>query len=133
MTPGRKDGDVRMIREGNTVKAYNWSQREMNWVIIGDVMGSNTNSAAKTFYNGMEYDYVFSVDIQDGVPPLKLPYNMCDDPWHVAQKFIEDNNLSQMFLEQVIFLVASFESFIYCEKKKIDPFILILQFSHKFW
>lgn len=22
-----------------------------------------------------EYDYVFSVDVEDGKPPLKLPYN----------------------------------------------------------
>jgi phospholipase A-2-activating protein len=26
-------------------------------------------------YNGVEYDYVFDVDIRDGAPPLKLPYN----------------------------------------------------------
>ena len=25
--------------------------------------------------DGKGYDYVFDVDIQDGVPPLKLPYN----------------------------------------------------------
>lgn len=26
-------------------------------------------------YQGKEWDYVFDVDVQDGVPPLKLPYN----------------------------------------------------------
>ena len=30
----------------------------------------------KQLYKGKEYDYVFDVDIQDGVPPLKLPYNV---------------------------------------------------------
>lgn len=30
----------------------------------------------KQLYQGKEYDYVFDVDIQDGVPPLKLPYNV---------------------------------------------------------
>lgn len=63
-------------------------------------MGSN-NDSSKQLYNGMEYDYVFSVDIQDGVPPLKLPYNNGQDPWHAAQKFIDDNQLSQYYLEQV--------------------------------
>ena len=27
-------------------------------------------------YQGKEYDYVFDVDIKDGAPPLKLPYNV---------------------------------------------------------
>lgn len=33
-------------------------------------------SGRKQLYEGKEYDYVFDVDIQDGVPPLKLPYNV---------------------------------------------------------
>jgi phospholipase A-2-activating protein len=48
-----------------------------------------------------EYDYVFSVDIEDGKLPLKLPYNCDEDPWFAAQKFIHDNNLSQLYLDQV--------------------------------
>lgn len=44
---------------------------------------------------------MFSVDIEDGKPPLKLPYNLTEDPWHAAQTFIHKNNLSQMFLDQV--------------------------------
>lgn len=48
-----------------------------------------------------EYDYVFSVDIEDGKPPLKLPFNVTEDPWFAAQRFLEQNNLSQLFLDQV--------------------------------
>lgn len=48
-----------------------------------------------------EYDYVFSVDIEDGKPPLKLPYNDGEDPWHSAQNFIHKHNISQHYLEQV--------------------------------
>ena len=44
---------------------------------------------------------MFSVDIQDGVPPLKLPYNVTEDPWFAAQNFIHKNNLPQAYLEQV--------------------------------
>ena len=44
---------------------------------------------------------MFSVDIEDGVPPLKLPYNISDDPWVTAQKFIEKNSLSQTYLDQI--------------------------------
>lgn len=48
-----------------------------------------------------EYDFVFSVDIAEGEPPLKLPYNMTEDPWVAAQNFITKHGLNQAFLEQV--------------------------------
>ena len=32
-------------------------------------------SSRKQLYQGKEWDYVFDVDVQEGVPPLKLPYN----------------------------------------------------------
>lgn len=53
------------------------------------------------FFLLQEYDYVFNVDIQDGVPALKLPFNITEDPWFAAQKFLEKNELSQLFLDQV--------------------------------
>lgn len=48
-----------------------------------------------------EYDHVFDVDIEDGARPLKLPFNLTDDPWMEAQKFIHRNDLSQYYLEEV--------------------------------
>lgn len=45
------------------------------WQKIGDVVDA-VGSGRKQLYEGKEYDYVFDVDIQDGVPPLKLPYNV---------------------------------------------------------
>lgn len=104
LQPGQKDGQTKVVNDGDAVRAYSWSQGEQRWIRIGDVMGASGSSAAnsgKQLYNGIEYDYVFSVDIQDGVPPLKLPYNKGQDPWHVAQKFLDDNDLSQLFLDQV--------------------------------
>lgn len=49
-----------------------------------------------------EYDYVFSVDISDSAPPLKLPYNKGDDPWTTAQAFIHKHTLPQDYLDQVV-------------------------------
>ena len=48
-----------------------------------------------------EYDYVFTVEIQEGAPPLKLPFNVGDDPWLAAHTFLERNELSKQFLDQV--------------------------------
>ena len=44
---------------------------------------------------------MFSVDIEEGKPPLKLPYNIAEDPFFAAQKFLSKNDLSQLFLDQV--------------------------------
>lgn len=44
---------------------------------------------------------MFDVDIKEGSPTLKLSYNLSEDPWMAAQKFIDDNDLSQDFLEQI--------------------------------
>lgn len=102
--PGQKDGQTKMINDNGKAKAYMWSASEKKWDLVGDVVsgtGGDVQSSGKRLYNGEEYDYVFSVDIQDGVPPLKLPYNIDEDPWHAAQKFIHRNGLSQMFLDQV--------------------------------
>lgn len=33
-------------------------------------------SGRKQLYEGKEYDYVFDVDVSEGMPPLKLPFNI---------------------------------------------------------
>ncbi|XP_070162240.1 phospholipase A-2-activating protein isoform X2 [Polyergus mexicanus] len=128
LQPGQRDGQTKIVNEGDAVRAYSWSQSEQRWIKIGDVMGASGSTAAtsgKQLYNGIEYDYVFSVDIQDGVPPLKLPYNKGEDPWHVAQKFLHDNNLSQLFLDQVAnFIVKNSEPapILSTGSQYVDPF-----------
>jgi phospholipase A-2-activating protein len=44
---------------------------------------------------------VFDIDIEEGKPPLKLPYNLNQNPWDVARKFLEDNELPLDYYEQV--------------------------------
>lgn len=48
-----------------------------------------------------EYDYVFTIDVNEGGPSLKLPYNLSEDPWLTAHNFLQKNDLSPMFLDQV--------------------------------
>jgi len=36
-----------------------------------------------------------------GGKKLKLPYNLSDNPYHAAQKFIHENELSQYFLDEI--------------------------------
>ncbi|KAF9409483.1 hypothetical protein HW555_011158 [Spodoptera exigua] len=101
LEPGKADGQTKLVRRGTNVKCYSWSAAENTWNEIGDVMGAPPSSEGKTMYQGKEYDFVFSVDIKDGAPPIKLPFNKTEDPWVAAQAFIHKNNLPQVYLEQV--------------------------------
>jgi phospholipase A-2-activating protein len=44
---------------------------------------------------------VFDIDIEEGKPPLKLPYNLTESPWDAARKFLERNKLPMTYYEQV--------------------------------
>ncbi|KAF2868099.1 phospholipase A-2-activating protein [Massariosphaeria phaeospora] len=99
---GTKEGQVQMIKETNgNVSAYQWSSAANQWVMIGTVVDQAGSSGRKISFNGKEYDYVFDVDIEDGKPPLKLPYNLSQNPYEVARKFCEDNKLPLTYLDQV--------------------------------
>ncbi|XP_034146766.1 phospholipase A-2-activating protein [Esox lucius] len=100
--PGNRDGQTRLIKEGQNVEAYQWSVADSRWVKIGDVVGgSNQQTSKKVNYEGKEYDFVFTIDINEGGPSMKLPYNVTDDPWLTAHNFLQKNDLSPMFLDQV--------------------------------
>lgn len=92
-----------MIRQNNgKVECFQWENG--SWVLLGEVMGApdenSIENSPKTTYNGKEYDYVFSVDVETGAP-LKLPYNLDEDPWNAAQKFIYLHSLPQEYLDKI--------------------------------
>lgn len=93
------------IKEGKLMWAYQWSSLSNNWIEVGEVTGSadsvSKDPSQKMSYEGKEYDYVFSIDIEDGVPPLKLPFNVTDNPWDTAQQFIHKHELSQAYMDQI--------------------------------
>lgn len=97
------EGQTRLVRQPNgKILCYQWTKG--NWECVGDVMGASggsTETSGKSLHEGKEYDFVFNVDIEDGKPPLKLPFNKSEDPWLAAQKFIHKNDLPQVYLEQV--------------------------------
>lgn len=102
--PGKKEGETKLVKDGQSIFAYQWSASKFEWIKVGDVVGTaNTKNdpSQKQEYEGQLYDFVFSVDIEDGVPALKLPYNIDQNPWIVAQQFIDKHELSQAYLDEV--------------------------------
>ena len=105
---GTKEGQVQMIKEDNgSITAHQWSSAAQQWVSVGTVVDAVGSSGRKTSYQGSDYDYVFDVDIEDGKPPLKLPYNLSQNPYEVAKKFIEQNKLPVTYLDQVANFILS--------------------------
>ncbi|XP_039615773.1 phospholipase A-2-activating protein [Polypterus senegalus] len=104
LEPGTREGQTRLIKDGEKVEAFQWSISDGRWIKIGDVVGSSggtQNTSGKVLYEGKEFDFVFTIDVNEGGPSLKLPYNVTDDPWLTAHNFLQKNDLSPMFLDQV--------------------------------
>ena len=105
---GTKEGQVVMIREiDGSVSAHQWSSGANSWMSVGTVVDAVASSGRKKDYMGKDYDYVFDVDIEDGKPPLKLPYNLSQNPYEAATKFIQDNELPMTYLDQVANFITS--------------------------
>ncbi|CAH8511329.1 unnamed protein product [Dicrocoelium dendriticum] len=99
LQPGKKEGQVLVIRDSDRSVCYQWSANEFRWIELGDVVGAGNSKLP--VHNGKEYDFVFSVDVSDNGQALKLPYNRTEDPWLVAQRFIHEHDLPQDYLDTV--------------------------------
>lgn len=104
---GTKEGQIQMIKEGDgSVTVHQWSTSS-GWISVGTMVDAVGSSGKKVEYLGKEYDCVFDVDIEDGKPPLKLPYNLAQNPYEAATKFIQDNELPMSYLDQVANFVTT--------------------------
>ncbi|KAG8766257.1 hypothetical protein FRC15_006501, partial [Serendipita sp. 397] len=98
--PGKKEGQVIMVRNNNLVEAHQWDSSSQSWQKIGEVVDA-VGSGRKQLFDGKEYDYVFDVDIKDGAPPLKLPYNANENPYQAAHRFLTRNDLPMSYIDEV--------------------------------
>ncbi|KAK0531494.1 hypothetical protein OC834_002936 [Tilletia horrida] len=120
--PGTKEGQTKMVRNGDIVEAHQWDAGAGRWNKIGEVVGG-VGSGQKKLYEGREYDYVFDVDIQDGVPPLKLPYNLTENPYMAAARFLEKNDLPATYIDQVVqFIEKNTEAVNIGATDYVDPY-----------
>ncbi|OAX34542.1 phospholipase A-2-activating protein [Rhizopogon vinicolor AM-OR11-026] len=101
LQPGKKPDEVKMIKNGDVVEAHQWDSAASSWQKIGEVVDA-VGSGRKQLYNGKEYDYVFDVDVQEGSPPLKLPFNVSENPYAAAQRFLEQNELPPNYIDEVV-------------------------------
>ncbi|KAL3597310.1 hypothetical protein D5086_008947 [Populus alba] len=100
--PGTSDGQTKIVREGDNGVAYAWNLREQKWDKIGEVVDGPDDGMKRPVLDGIEYDYVFDVDIGDGEPIRKLPYNLSDNPYPTADKWLLKENLPLAYRQQIV-------------------------------
>ncbi|KAJ8506706.1 hypothetical protein OPV22_007592 [Ensete ventricosum] len=100
--PGTKDGQTKVIREGDNGVAYSWNSKEYKWDKIGEIVDGPGEGASNQVLDGTHYDYVFDVDIGDGEPIRKLPYNRTDNPYAVADKWLLQESLPLSYRQQIV-------------------------------
>ena len=122
--PGASDGATKVIKEDSgSIAAYAWSAATASWERLGEVTGVGGGGGGKKEYAGVEYDFVFDVDIQEGAPTLKLPFNRGDNPYDAAELFLENNGLDPGYREQVVnFIVQNVGEEAVYQGANVDPF-----------
>ncbi|KAK6916532.1 WD40 repeat [Dillenia turbinata] len=100
--PGTSDGQTKVVREGDNGVAYAWNMNEQKWDKIGEVVDGPDDGMKRPVLDGIEYDYVFDVDIGDGEPIRKLPYNKSDNPYSTADKWLLKENLPLSYRQQIV-------------------------------
>ncbi|CEP62640.1 Doa1p LALA0_S06e00320g [Lachancea lanzarotensis] len=103
--PG-KEGQVVVVKSASGVnEAHQFSSGK--WAKVGDLVGSVGNDQKKEF-DGKMYDYVFDVDVEEGAPPLKLPFNANDNAYQAADDFLARYDLPASYREEVVrFLITN--------------------------
>ncbi|KAK1923997.1 WD40-repeat-containing domain protein [Papiliotrema laurentii] len=98
---GKKEGQVIMIKNNGVVEAYAWVSRTGTWKAMGRVVDA-VGSKRKQIHDGKEYDYVWDVDIAEGMPPLKLPYNVTENPFIAAHNWAVKHDVPISYIDQIV-------------------------------
>lgn len=104
---GRSEGQVQVFNKNGKAIAAQWSATSQTWIEVGEVTGRNENAGS---IDGVSYDHVFPIEIDvpgGGVRKLRIGYNNGENPFVVAQKFIDDYELDQGYLAQIADYIRS--------------------------
>eukprot|EP00742_Colponemidia_sp_Colp-10_P003823 GILJ01004073.1.p1 GENE.GILJ01004073.1~~GILJ01004073.1.p1 ORF type:complete len:786 (+),score=133.68 GILJ01004073.1:49-2358(+) len=109
-TPGKKDGEVKVFRNGPTAEAYQWDASKAQWDKIGDVTDTDDSSASDSvgvhfegdkFFPGGLYDRMFDVDLGDGLI-RRIPWRYGDNALLAAERFLQREEMDRaMYIEQI--------------------------------
>lgn len=93
--PGEKDGQIIMVKDGGKVMAHAWSNAENVWNCLGEV--ADAKKKEEKAPPGWQY---FDVELDDR--KMVCRHKDGDNPFVTAQRFLDENELSQALLDQVV-------------------------------
>ncbi|KAG3118667.1 hypothetical protein PI124_g4087 [Phytophthora idaei] len=96
---GTSDGQIQMFRRGSKAWACQWSGPSRTWIDIGEVTGTGGGGVV----DGEAFDMVIPVEIElpGGLKKLEIGYNQGQNPFMVAQAFIDKHMLDQGYLREI--------------------------------
>ncbi|KAL3660933.1 hypothetical protein V7S43_013949 [Phytophthora oleae] len=96
---GTSEGQIQMFRRGTKAWACQWSGPSRTWIDIGEVTGTGGGGVV----DGEAYDMVIPVEIElpGGLQKLEIGYNQGQNPFTVAQEFIDKHMLDQAYLREI--------------------------------
>jgi phospholipase A-2-activating protein len=97
----KEDGEKGFVRNADKTDVYMYTLVDAKWKKIGFISGSDKTTLGKTEYEGKMYDYLINVDMEDGQPPLKLPFNTGDNPRTAAEAFVQRHNVPLAYLDTI--------------------------------
>lgn len=97
----KHDGEKGYVRNGEKTDVFMYTLAEEKWIKVGFISGSDKKTLGKNEYEGKMYDYLINVDMEDGQPPLKLPFNIGDNPRRAAEDFVQRHSIPLAFLDTI--------------------------------
>eukprot|EP00978_Attheya_sp_CCMP212_P006124 scaffold13813_cov50-Attheya_sp.AAC.4 len=101
---GRSEGMVQVFNKGGKAIAAQWSAASSTWIEVGEVTGMGGTSENAGSINGVQYDHVLPIEIDlpsGGLSNLQIGYNAGQNPFVVAQAFMDEHMLDQNYLAQI--------------------------------
>lgn len=103
---GKRDGEVAVFNNNGTAEAYIWHADTLMWERAGEVCGVNgamtkKHYAGDYFFPAGEYEYIFDVEIGDGLA-RKLPFNNTDNTLLVAEKFCTREGINREHVQMIM-------------------------------
>jgi phospholipase A-2-activating protein len=102
MQEGKRDGEVRLFKNGQNAEAFVWKAAEKVWEKMGDVI----SEIPKKFYEGDnyfaagDYDHVFEVEDDSGITK-QIPFNEGDNMMEAADKYCAREGLGKGYVDQI--------------------------------
>merc|ERR1712137_166147 len=102
LVTGCSDGMVRIWTKDPALAVSEAEMAQYEAQIEQMAMEQASSTSQKQNLNGVEYDYVWSVDVGEGEPMLYIGYNRGDDPVDAARQFLFQNRLAEEHLPTIV-------------------------------